>query len=80
MKKFATNDYCNEIWMKRLDELKEYIYENNKRPSPSDNKVLYGWFQNQLQIYKKKTQIMLNEEIYNEWAEFVEKYNQYLKI
>jgi hypothetical protein len=28
--------------------------------------------------YKKKTEIMKNEEIYNQWTEFIKKYNKFL--
>jgi superfamily II DNA or RNA helicase len=67
----------NEIWMKRLDELKEYIDEHNKRPTINDDKRLCSWLSHQLKNYKNKQYIISNEEIYNKWTEFVEEYKQY---
>ena len=50
-----------EIWMKRLEEVKKYINENKKRPSNSDNnkniKQLSSWVSIQIQNYKTKKQI-----------------------
>ena len=56
---------------------------NNKRPSDCDKnknvKQLGHWIGMQLHNYKKKEQIMKNEEIYNKWTDFVndDKYKQY---
>jgi hypothetical protein len=66
-----------EIWYSNLQQVKDFMNENKKRPSPKGNKILCYWFQNQLNNYKKKTQIMSNEEIYNKWTDFVEEYNRY---
>jgi hypothetical protein len=64
-----------EIWMKRLDELKKYIDSNNKRPTSRDKNIkikkLACWVYHQIDNYKKKEDIMKNEEIYNKWTEFV---------
>jgi antitoxin component HigA of HigAB toxin-antitoxin module len=69
---FESNE---ESWIKRLEEVKKYIDENNKRPSNNDKnkdiKILGAWISNQQNNYKKKEQIMSNEEIYDQWTEFI---------
>jgi len=64
-----------EDWILKLEETKRYIDNNNKRPSQVDFdeqiKTLGHWTSNQLKIYKKKSEIMKNEEIYNKWIEFI---------
>jgi superfamily II DNA or RNA helicase len=67
----------NEIWMKILDEVKEYIINNKKRPTRKDNKKLGEWISHQKHNYKKKTRIMSIDEIYNEWTDFIEEYKEY---
>ena len=72
-----------EIWMKRLEEVKKYIDENGKRPSYKDKieniKKLGKWIGRQVTNYIKKENIMFNNDIYNKWTEFIndEKYKQY---
>jgi DNA repair protein RadD len=74
-----------EIWMKRLEEVIQYIDTNLKRPSTHDKdkeiKQLGYWISNQQTNYKKKECIMKNEEIYNKWTEFIisEKYKKYFQ-
>jgi superfamily II DNA or RNA helicase/tRNA(Ser,Leu) C12 N-acetylase TAN1 len=69
---FQSNE---EIWIKRLNEVKLYIDTNNKKPSDSDNdsniKQLRNWIGAQQTNYKNKKYIMSNEEIYNKWTEFI---------
>ena len=67
-----------EIWMKRLDEVKEYIDTNNKRPNKRIN-ILGRWICTQRQNYKKKIYIMFNDEIYKKWTDFIndDKYKSY---
>jgi len=64
-----------ELWEKRLDEVKKYINENCKRPSSTDNdkniKSLGIWISHQQTNYKNKEHIMKNEIIYNKWNEFI---------
>jgi hypothetical protein len=62
--------------MRRLDDVKRYIDENKKRPSHHDSKnknirQLGTWISNQMTKYKNRTQIMLNEAIYNKWTETI---------
>ena len=64
-----------EIWLRRLEEVKLYIDTNNKRPSCSDKdkqtKSLGRWTGHQQLNYKNRKQIMMNEEIYKIWTEFI---------
>ena len=75
---FLSNE---EIWYDTLNKVKEYIDENSKRPSNSDKnkeiKQLASWISNQQKNYKKKEQIMKNEEIFNEWTQFMNEYEEY---
>ena len=72
-----------EIWLKRLEDVKLYIDTNNKRPSREDKnkeiKSLGKWLSYQNTNYKTKKHIMTNEEIYKIWTEFInsDKYKQY---
>ena len=71
-KEFLSNE---EIWRRNLEEVKDYIDRNGKRPSFSskdeDIKRLGKWIEHQITNYGKKQQIMKNEEIRNEWIEFI---------
>ncbi len=72
-----------EIWMKKLEEVKKYIDKYKKRPSSESKdkeiKSLGIWTQRQQQIYKTKSNIMNTEEIYNKWTSFINdlKYKEY---
>jgi len=75
-----------EIWMRRLEDVKWYIDENKKRPNSCDNKNknikrLGKWLSHQITNYKKRTCIMKNEVIYNRWTEFINdpQYKQYFQ-
>jgi len=71
-----------EIWMRRLEEVKQYIDEHKKRPTDRDNtskiKSLGYWIVDNQKNYKKKKGIMKNADIYNKWYEFINN-PQYLK-
>ena len=79
-KYFLSNE---EQWNIKLEEVKKYIDENDKRPSNHDSnkeiKQLGTWISTQLQNYKKKSQTMKNDEIYNQWTDFINdsKYSKY---
>ena len=64
-----------EEWDDNLQKVINYIDKNNKRPSESNKntqiKFLGSWLSHQQTNYKKKEYIMLNEEIYNRWTEFI---------
>ena len=61
---FLRND---ENWVNILTKVKNYINENNKRPSAHDkninNKRLANWLQTQQINYIKKEYVMENEQI-----------------
>jgi ubiquinone/menaquinone biosynthesis C-methylase UbiE len=70
-----------ESWYNKLEELKKYINEYNKTPSSAskinNEKLLASWLSNQKHKYKNKKYIILNEEIYNSWTEFITEYKKY---
>jgi hypothetical protein len=74
-----------ELWEIRLDNVKKYINNYNKKPSCHDKdkniKSLGLWICNQQINYKNKKQIMKNEIIYNKWTEFINNslYRKYLQ-
>ena len=65
----------DEIWMKRLEEVKKYIDEHKKRPSQGnkDKKIknMSKWLTTQSFNYKHKIYCMKNKEIYNKWTDFM---------
>ena len=79
-KYFISNE---EHWYKMLDKVKQYIDENNEKPNSTskdkDIKIMGSWISNQTENYKKKNHIMKEENIKNEWEEFISdsKYKQY---
>ena len=70
-------------WQNNLNKVKQYIDENDKRPSSSDKndniKTLGLWILHQVNNYIKKEQIMKNEEIYNKFTNIIndDKYKKY---
>ena len=75
---FISNE---ENWNNQLSELKKYIDENGKRPSDHDKnekiKQMSNWTSHQNTNYKKKTQIMKNQDIRTKWEDFIEEYKEY---
>ena len=67
-----------DLWELKLNQLKDYILINNKRPSCTDKnkeiKRLGKWIQPQQENYKTKTQIMKNQEIRIKWEQFINEY------
>ena len=67
-----------ENWYTTLDDLKNYIKQNNKRPSEhsKDAKIkhLALFVATQTKNYKNRTQIMSDETIYNTWTLFMDEY------
>ena len=63
----------NEIWIKRLNDLKLYIDKHNKRPSRNDenSKKYEYWTDAQIKAYRLKNNIMSDEYIYTKWHEFI---------
>jgi hypothetical protein len=61
-----------------LERVTQYIENNDKC---KDIQQLGNWIMTQLKNYKKKKEIMSNEEIYNKWTEFIndKKYISYFQ-
>ncbi len=81
---FLSNE---DEWKQNLNNVKQYINKNNKKPSTHDKnkdiKYLGSWIRTQQQNYKTKLQIMATPEIYNSWTELInhdtyKKYFNYL--
>jgi superfamily II DNA or RNA helicase len=72
-----------EIWIGKLDGVKNYMCENKKRPSEDSKdkmeKIMGRWISHQLTNYKNKKYIMINDDIRKIWEEFVnsEEYSKY---
>jgi superfamily II DNA or RNA helicase len=66
-------------WQIAFEQLKQFIDKNKKTPSQLSNnkeeKKLAVWLSGQQTKYKRKE---LTEDRYNQWAEFVEEYKEYL--
>jgi antitoxin component HigA of HigAB toxin-antitoxin module len=79
-KYFLSNE---EEWKIRLEKVKIYIDDNNKRPSNRnknpDIRSYCAWISTQQKNYKKTKHIMNNHIIYKLWEEFINdiKYSKY---
>ena len=77
---FLSNE---EVWKLKLEEIKNYINKNKKRPSNSDTnediKIYASWINTQQNNYQKKQKIMSNETIIKLWEDFIndDKYKEY---
>jgi superfamily II DNA/RNA helicase len=65
-----------QLWISRLEAVKKYIDDNNKKPSPTDKndeniKSLGIWLSRQNESYKNKYQIMKEPDIRTKWKEFI---------
>ena len=89
---FTTSDKYKEYfmlpedqWINSFNQVKDYIDENNKKPSTKDKnkdiKQLGQWISTQQKNYQKKAYIMSNSTIYDQWTEFTtsDKYKEYFK-
>lgn len=69
-----------KIWINNLNELNIYINTHKKIPSSYkkdvDNKLV-TWTYNQQKKFKNRNGIMINDEIYNTWSEFIQEYSEY---
>ena len=82
--KFITSDkYKNyftlneDEFIKNLNEISDYIDNNNKKPSETENentKKMYTWINHHLNNYKNKSGIMKNDIINTLWKDFITKY------
>jgi uncharacterized protein YeaO (DUF488 family) len=75
---FQSNE---DQWKLMLNKLEIYINTNKKRPTDRDKnndiKVLGKWISHQQTNYRKKVNIMKNDDIYKKWTEFIQKYKEY---
>ncbi len=64
-----------EIWLQKLDKLKEYLIKNNKKPTAQykdeDIKSIGIWTSKQTKNYRKKECSFKNNELYIKWTEFI---------
>ena len=74
---FKSNE---ELWIDNLKKLEEFIIKNGKLPPQRDKdiniKQLGVWVQGQKRNYKKNDCIMKDEDIRNQFKEFIEKYKE----
>jgi superfamily II DNA or RNA helicase len=80
---FKVKEANTIIWINRLEEVKNYINKNNKKPSTSDKnqeiqKLAY-WVTRNFRYYKYRNYIMKHKIIYYKFTEFINdnKYNKY---
>ena len=72
-----------EIWEKKLKEVKKYIDEYKKRPCEKSKNInihrMGKWLSHQQHNYKKRQYIMKNNNISKKWKEFINdtNYKQY---
>ena len=77
---FISNE---DMWQLRFQQVRTYIDINNKLPLDTDVdselKSMSNWIGTQKKIYKSKSEIMKNQNIYNTWTNFIndDKYKQY---
>uniref|UniRef100_A0A6C0H9B4 Helicase-associated domain-containing protein n=1 Tax=viral metagenome TaxID=1070528 RepID=A0A6C0H9B4_9ZZZZ len=69
------------LWYNKLEIVKTYIDQNKRSPSTvsKDNNIkkLGLWIILQQRNYIKKKSLMLNNNIYNKWTEFINNYKNY---
>ena len=74
---------AEENWNITLDNVETFIIANKKRPvGKSKNKEenqMSTWIHYQQKNYKNKANIMKNQEIYDKWTEFTNKYGECLR-
>ena len=74
----------NEIWQELLLKTESYIKTYGKRPSEDskddDTKVIGKWLSHQLSDFKNIKGGMINNERYDQFQTFIDKYNKYFSI
>ena len=65
----------NDKWITKLELVKKYINENKKK----DEKKYSVWLALQVQNYRKKECIMVNDTIRHLWEDFISEYKTYFK-
>ena len=79
-------EYCiyfksfDKEWYKNFENAKIFIDTNYKMPLVSDNATLRSWILTSHQNYKTKSRSMKDENKYNLWTDFLNKYNKYLNL
>jgi len=80
---FKVKEANTIIWINKLEEVKNYINKNKKKPSVVDKnkeiqKLAY-WVTHNYRYYRQRVFIMKNKIIYNIWIEFINdsKYSRY---
>lgn len=72
-----------DVWMKKLEEVKDYINKNKKRPTPhrtcGEIKKLGNWLDGQICSYNKNIKLMKNDKIKRLFAQFLKEYAQYFR-
>jgi superfamily II DNA or RNA helicase len=66
----------NDNWEERLEELKEFIDREKRRPNKKTEKSLNCWLIHQTQYYKNNKMNDIREKLFEE---FIEKYKEYFK-
>lgn len=70
-----------EIWNDMLTEVDKFIMDNKKKPTQLSKNLkeqqMGNWIFTQQQNYKKKTETMKTQEIYDKWTVFKKKYIKY---
>ena len=63
----------NDKWITKLKEVKDFIIENNKRPSKYNNneKIYATWINTQTTFYKNKKHTMQHQNIRKLWEDFI---------
>jgi len=80
---FQNPEYDSSKWFNKLNEVKEYVDKNDKRPSDSDKSdgisSLRKWVSKQITNYREKNQDMKRDDIYKAWTDFIndDKYQKY---
>jgi superfamily II DNA or RNA helicase len=72
----------DEFWMKYLSNIKIFIDNNKKKPNYKaqdiEEKFLGHWLAKQIRNYKKKLQILSNDNFRKIWEDFNDEYKEYL--
>ena len=72
---------AKEIWMKKMEWVKQYIDKYEKRPSYADKnnniRIYATWLSRQIQLYKKNMAIMKQRDIRTIFENFLNEYKKY---
>jgi hypothetical protein len=67
----------HDLWLSILEEVKQFIIENNKKPTNINNARLSNWIKMQKKKYTKNYEIMKNPEIRLIWENFMHNYKDF---